>query len=150
MRAALPAACAAYCSPARRTVETAAALRLKPITEPSFREQGFGLWTGRRHGEIEAELGRQAYREFWRSPATSRPPEGESFTDQIARVGDGFTRLPAGDVALIVHSGTIRAALAIALEMRPESALRFVVDPLSLTRIDRLHGGWRVCSVNRS
>ena len=53
LRAQLPAACAAYCSPARRTVETAAALHLDPITEPSFREQGFGAWTGRRHGEIE-------------------------------------------------------------------------------------------------
>jgi alpha-ribazole phosphatase len=42
----------------------------------------------------------------------------------------------------------VRAALAIALEMAPEQALRFVIDPLSLTRIDRLAGGWRVISVN--
>ena len=150
LRAQLPAACAAYSSPARRTVETAAALHLDPITEPSFREQGFGAWTGRRHGEIEAELGRHAYEEFWRSPATNRPPQGESFNDQIARVGQGLAGLPAGDVALIVHSGTIRAVLAIALEISAESALRFVIDPLSLTRVDRLDRGWRVCSVNRS
>ena len=56
--------------------------------------------------------------------------------------------LPPGDVVLVVHSGTVRAALAIALEMAPEQALRFVIDPLSLTRIDRLAGGWRVISVN--
>ena len=31
----------------------------------------------------------------------------------------------------------------------PEQALRFVIDPLSLTRIDRLDGGWRVGSVNQ-
>jgi alpha-ribazole phosphatase len=31
----------------------------------------------------------------------------------------------------------------------PEGALRFVIDPLSLTRIDRLQQGWRVVAVNR-
>ena len=49
---------------------------------------------------------------------------------------------------LVVHSGTVRAVLAIALELAPDSALRFVIDPLSLTRIDRLDGGWRVVAVN--
>jgi alpha-ribazole phosphatase len=52
-------------------------------------------------------------------------------------------------VILVVHSGTIRAALAVALDCSAESALRFVVDPLSLTRIDRLDGSWRVGAVNR-
>jgi alpha-ribazole phosphatase len=28
-------------------------------------------------------------------------------------------------------------------------ALRFAIDPLSLTRIDRLTNGWRVVCVNR-
>jgi alpha-ribazole phosphatase len=48
-----------------------------------------------------------------------------------------------------VHSGTIRAVLAIALDLAPEQALRFVIDPLSLTRIDRLEEGWRVVAVNQ-
>jgi alpha-ribazole phosphatase len=37
----------------------------------------------------------------------------------------------------------------IALDLSPDAALRFVIDPLSLTRIDRLEGGWRVVAVNR-
>jgi alpha-ribazole phosphatase len=49
----------------------------------------------------------------------------------------------------VVHSGTVRAALAIALDLPPVAALRFAIDPLSLTRIDRLAGGWRVIGVNR-
>jgi alpha-ribazole phosphatase len=48
-----------------------------------------------------------------------------------------------------VHSGTIRAALCIALDLAPQAALRFVIDPLSFTRIDRLATGWRVVSVNQ-
>ena len=79
----------------------------------------------------------------------AEPPGGESFVDQIARASAGLAGLPAGDVALVVHSGTIRAVLAIALELTPDSALRFVIDPLSLTRIDRLQDGWRVVAVNQ-
>lgn len=136
------------CSPARRTRETALALGLDPVEDPAFREQDFGAWTGRRHNDLVAELG-DAYRDFWKSPASSRPPGGESFVDQILRATMGLARLPAGDAVLVVHSGTIRAVLAIALDLSPDSALRFAIDPLSLTRIDRLADGWRVVAVNR-
>lgn len=149
LRAELPN-CPAYCSPARRTVETARALGLAAIEEPAFREQSFGTWTGRRHSDIEAELGTAAYLEFWRAAGRNRPPQGESFVDQIARVAAGLAKLPDGDVVLVVHSGTVRAALAIALDIPPASALRFVIDPLSLTRIDRLESAWRVVAVNRT
>jgi alpha-ribazole phosphatase len=147
LRAKLPADAAQFASPSVRTLETAAALGLRPATEPNFREQNFGDWTGRRHDDLAREHGAD-YREFWRAPADSRPPGGESFADQIVRVRDGLTALPPGDVVLVVHSGTIRAALAIALGIGPEPALRFAIDPLSLTRIDRLTNGWRVVCVN--
>ncbi len=148
LKAKLPAAAFAVCSPARRTRETARGLGLDAAEDDAFREQDFGDWTGRRHNDLVAELG-EAYREFWKSPAANRPPGGESFVDQIARARTGLASLPAGDVVLVVHSGTIRAVLAVALDLAPDSALRFVIDPLSLTRIDRLENGWRVVSVNR-
>jgi alpha-ribazole phosphatase len=148
LKARLPTLALAVCSPARRTRETALTLGLDPVEEPMFREQDFGAWTGRRHDDLTAELG-EAYREFWKSPAANRPPGGESFVDQIARARAGLASLPAGDAVLVVHSGTIRAVLAIALDLAPDNALRFVIDPLSLTRIDRLDGGWRVVAVNR-
>ena len=148
LQARLPADPITVCSPARRTSETAARLGLTATQDDAFREQDFGDWTGRRHSEIEQELGEAAYRAFWKSPATNRPPGGESFADQIARVRAGLARLPAGDVVLVVHSGTIRAVLAVALDLAPELALRFVIDPLSLTRIDRLPNAWRVVAVN--
>ena len=92
----------------------------------------------------------EAYRAFWQNPASNAPPGGESFGDQVRRVAEGLARLPAGDVIVVAHSGTIRAALAIALAIAPAQALRFVVDPLSLTRIDRLAAGWQVGAVNRA
>jgi alpha-ribazole phosphatase len=148
LKAKLPPNAFAICSPARRTWETALALGLDPVKQAAFREQDFGTWTGRRHNDLVAELG-DAYRDFWKSPASNRPPGGESFVDQIFRATEGLAELPAGDVVLVVHSGTIRAALAIALDLDPDGALRFVIDPLSLTRIDRLDNGWRVVAVNQ-
>jgi alpha-ribazole phosphatase len=110
-------------------------------------EQDFGEWTGHRHDDLARDPG-AVYREFWNAPAIAKPPSGESFAEQIVRVREGFAKLPAGDVILVVHSGTVRAALAIALDLAPQAALRFAIDPLSLTRIDRVAGGWRVVGVN--
>ena len=149
LKARLPAKSHEICSPARRTRETAAALGFEAaVRHEAFREQDFGTWTGRRHDDLVAEFG-DAYRDFWKSPACNRPPDGESFVDQIGRTAAGLATLPAGDVVLVVHSGTIRAVLAIALDLSPDAALRFVIDPLSLTQIDRLDKGWRVVAVNR-
>ena len=147
LKARLPAPALAVCSPARRTRETALTLGFDPAEEPAFGEQDFGAWTGRRHDDLIAEFG-AAYQQFWKSPASNRPPGGESFVDQIDRARAGLASLPSGDAVLVVHSGTIRAVLAIALELAPDNALRFVIDPLSLTRIDRLANGWRVVAVN--
>ncbi|MBC9876741.1 histidine phosphatase family protein [Bradyrhizobium sp. INPA01-394B] len=148
LRSCLPRGAASYASPARRTVETARALGLAPELVPEFGEQDFGDWTGRKHDELAA-AGGEAYADFWCDPAHGRPPGGESFKDQIARVQLGLTSVNAGAATLVVHSGTIRAALCIALDLTPQAALRFVIDPLSLTRIDRLATGWRIVSVNQ-
>jgi alpha-ribazole phosphatase len=148
LRRCLPRGAASYASPARRTVETARALGLEPELLPEFGEQDFGDWTGRRHDELGADGG-EAYARFWSDPARGRPPGGESFEEQVARVRQGLARISIGSATLVVHSGTIRAVLCIALDLTPQAALRFVIDPLSLTRIDRLATGWRVVSVNQ-
>lgn len=148
LRQQLPQGAASYASPSRRTVDTARTLELDPILVSEFREQDFGEWTGQRHDDLAA-AGGEGYRKFWSDPVRSQPPGGESFEDQIARVRQGLGQIATGSATLVVHSGTIRAALCIALDLTPESALRFVIDPLSLTRIDRLSTGWRVVSVNQ-
>ena len=148
VRAQLPARHLAISSPARRARETAASLGLLVSSDPAFSEQDFGDWTGRTHEEIRRDS-EAVYDKFWRAPASNRPPGGESFVELIARVSGGIEALPAGDVVIVAHAGTIRAALAVALEPPPERALRFVIDPLSLTRLDRLDDAWRIVAVNR-
>jgi alpha-ribazole phosphatase len=130
LRAQLPNPHVAISSPARRARETAAALGLAASQDPSFSEQDFGDWTGRTHEEIRRDS-EAVYDEFWRAPASNRPPGGESFVEQIARVRGGIEALPAGEVILVAHAGRIRAAIAMALELSPERALRFVINPLS-------------------
>lgn len=147
LREKLPKGAAQFASPSRRTLQTAAALGLNPVSDPNLLEQDFGDWTGRRHDDLAREFG-VAYHDFWKAPGENRPPNGESFADQIVRMRDALAALPSGDVVAVAHSGTVRAALAIALGIAPESALRFKVDPLSLTRIDRVEGGWSVVCVN--
>jgi alpha-ribazole phosphatase len=57
------------------------------------------------------------------------------------------------DIIAVTHGGTIRAALAEALDLSPEAALAFTIDNCSLTRLERFDGageghGWRVAAVN--
>jgi alpha-ribazole phosphatase len=58
------------------------------------------------------------------------------------------------DIIAVAHGGTIRAALALALDLHPEAALALTIENCSLTRIDRIDGpgmghGWRVVRVNQ-
>ena len=56
------------------------------------------------------------------------------------------------DIVAVVHGGTIRAALSIALGIEPERALGFSIDTCSVTRLDHLKGAseaWRIVAVNQ-
>lgn len=155
----------------RRTRETAEAVlphfvtgdRAEPelIAEPAFAEQNFGSWQGMTFNELKAHLG-GGFDEFWANPAKARPPEGESFADVIARVAraiDHMNNQFAGrDIVAFGHGGSIRAALAHALDVDADAALSFRIDNCSLTRIDHVMGNgrpapgavrpWRVTAVN--
>jgi alpha-ribazole phosphatase len=76
----------------------------------------------------------------------------------IERVSRAIHRLveihPGDDIIAVVHGGTIRAALALALGLDPEASLAFTIENCSITRIDHIDGpgmghGWRVVTVNR-
>ena len=63
------------------------------------------------------------------------------------------------DIVVVAHGGSIRAAVALALDLDPEKALALTVDNCSLTRLDHIAGAagshaadgahsWRVGQLN--
>lgn len=132
-------------------LEAAGMLLPPPIVEPDLIEQDFGRWQGRSWMDLEAAKDPDLAA-FWVDPAGTAPPGGESFAAMIGRVAGALENLTAAqagrDILAIVHAGTVRAALATALDISPAQALRFSVHPLSLTRLDATSDGWRVEMVN--
>lgn len=155
----LPADAVWIVTPRQRTRQTATALHpaTEPLVEPDLAEQDFGVWEGMSHDGV-ALWHPEGSRRFWAAPATETPPKGESFATVMARVAGAVQRLtaahPGRDLVAVIHAGSIRAALALALDLSPEAALRLRIDPWSLTRIDHFAtgegeaGAWAVNGVN--
>lgn len=145
-----------------RAKDTAAHLHpdSTPTIEPLFAEQDFGDWAGLSWDSVATLDGAAA---FWDAPATTAPPNGESFADVCRRVAGAIERRNAelitsgGDIVAVAHAGPIRAALALALALPAERALALDVANLSLSRLDHLAGDsprtrrgghWRVVGHN--
>lgn len=153
----LPAPARWVTTPLQRTRHTAAAIfaagypEAEPEIEPRLAEQHLGAWQGISHEALTERLTHPPH-PFWPHGAEERPPGGESIGDVIARVGPAIESLAdrhAGhDVVVVAHGGTIRAALAHAMGLSADQALRFSVKNLSLTRLERQGRQWRVASVN--
>jgi alpha-ribazole phosphatase len=151
-------------TPLRRTRETAEAIgaagyALPPMqVVPGLIEQHFGSWQGRTYEEMKASA-ESAYHRFWLTPAASVPPGGESFEHLMHRVARAIDELNvehAGrDIVAVTHGGTIRAAVAHALRLDPEAALRVDVFNTHLTRLehfaatDRHPPAWRAIVINQ-
>lgn len=132
-------------SPAVRCRQTAGALwRDRPHDlDQRLWEQDFGAWEGTPYADLP-DLGPLAGDAL----AAHRPPGGESFVDVCQRIGPAVQEMvAAGDVTVVAHAGTVRAALALAVG--PTAALAFEIAPLSVTRLRALPGGgWAIAEVN--
>jgi alpha-ribazole phosphatase len=148
-----------------RTRQTAAAILAaangrhdgaQPIAIPELAEQHLGVWQGMERKPFYAER-RVGTHTLWFGPADERPPGGESFVDLVERVRPIIERLTiehrGRDIVAVTHGGTIKVALLVALGLEPQTALSFLVENCSLTRLDHLQpegtpGFWRVGGVN--
>jgi alpha-ribazole phosphatase len=140
-----------------RTQATAAAIFAagypeQPLSiQPDLAEQSLGEWQGLSHEAVVERLLHPAH-PFWPHAAIEQPPGGESFADLQARVApvmEGLAEAHSGeDVVIVAHGGSIRAALAHALDLDAHQALTFSIKNLSLTRLEKHGPDWRVVSVN--
>lgn len=92
-------ACAEAIAGAARTV----------TIDPRWREMDFGAWDGL----ATAEIDQAALARFWNDPDQHAPPEGESWSQLLARIGAALPMLPAEPTLIVTHGGAIRAALAL-------------------------------------
>lgn len=140
----------AVSSPALRCRQTAAALFGDCDTDARLWEQDFGAHDGLPFADLP-DLGTLS------STALSRhaAPGGESFADLCARCAPALAAHGAqahreGPLALVVHAGVIRAALALVIGSVP-GALAFEVATLSVTRLRcGAEGPVSVVEVNRA
>ncbi|GBR05740.1 histidine phosphatase family protein [Asaia siamensis] len=153
----LPADAQWVVSPLKRAQDTAKAIfaagyGTRNLTiEPRFTEQSMGEWHNLPHEELPLKL-RQTAHNFWSLSASEQPPGGESMLDVCARVGHALDELAdrseGQDSVVVSHGGAIRAAISHALSVHPDTALRFSIQNLSLSILERINGVWRVVTVN--
>lgn len=144
-----------------RAIKTAETLRAhgadwrEPLREPRFNEQHFGQWQGLTYADIAANHGDNHL--FWLGPPTNRPPGGESFVDLMQRASAAILEInerhKGRDIVAVTHGGTIRAALALAMGLGADAAVRFEAENVSLTLIEHYEQAdpdhaWRIVFTN--
>ncbi len=111
--------------------------------DPDLREANLGILQGRLGHEVSALLGDDAA--YARRRIDARPPGGESPLEvrrrarRFARRLDArLTSLPPGAVVVVGHGGSLRALVAVLLDLPPAAgwAFRFVNCGLTVVEID--------------
>lgn len=157
LAARLPETPAWYVTPLSRTQRTARAIQEAGYPETSWRiepgliEQDMGKWQGLPHADLPPKLQLPAH-VFWSISASEVPPGGESMEQVCTRVAATLERLAdthdGQDIVVVSHGGAIRAAVAHALGVGAETALRLSVQNLSVTILERHPLLWRAVAVN--
>ena len=110
---------AVYCSPLRRTRDTAALVaiphRLEPIEHAGLREIDHGHWEGLTRSEVESRF-HDEYARWEEDPFTFAPDGGECGLDVMARALPVIRRIVethrGQNVVVVSHKATIRLVIS--------------------------------------
>jgi broad specificity phosphatase PhoE len=140
---------AAYCSPARRCRQTAAALGLDPRIDADLRDGDVGRWAGRTLTDVE-ESEPDAIAAWLTDPAVA-PHGGESVDEVLARARGWLRALPAvtGTVVAVTHPAVVRAVVIDAIAATAASFWRIDVAPLEQTILTGGRGRWTLRATGR-
>ena len=150
-----PRPVAVYASPLERARETAApialALGARVRTEKGLVDLDVGDWTGM---SIKRAARRREWTAVQRWPAGFSFPNGESFSELIARATDAVGRLvrahPGDTVVAVSHADPIRALVATAAGVPLDLFQRLVVSTCSVSAVRYSPDGPRVLCMNAS
>ncbi len=117
---------AVYCSPMKRTVETATIVArpqgLMPIPRDGLREINHGRWESMRRGDVEAQFPEE-YAAWEEDPFIYAPLEGESGLSVMARampvIREIVLKHRDENVAVVSHKATIRLIISSLLGFDP-------------------------------
>lgn len=117
---------AVYCSPLKRTVETATIIvrphDLTPITRAGLREIDHGRWESLRRIDVEAQFPEE-YAAWEEDPFTYAPLNGESGLSVMARalpvIREVVLKHTDENVAIVSHKATIRLIISSLLGFDP-------------------------------
>jgi broad specificity phosphatase PhoE len=125
----------AWTSPALRARQTAAALSLNPIVNPSLRDCDYGSWAGRTLADVQAE--EPAKVAVWLSDAKAAPHGGEALFDLFQRIAAWMNERigEKGRAIAVTHVAVIRAALLHVLQAPASSFWRIDIEPLSMVQL---------------
>jgi broad specificity phosphatase PhoE len=110
---------AIYCSPMRRTLETASIIgephQLAPISRPALREIDHGHWEGLTRQDVESRF-KDEYARWEEDPFSSAPSGGECGVDVMARalpIVRAIVEAHHGQQVVVVsHKATIRLVIS--------------------------------------
>ncbi|HTP11292.1 MAG TPA: histidine phosphatase family protein [Anaerolineae bacterium] len=117
---------AVYCSPMKRTAETAAIVatphRLTPIPRDGLREINHGRWESLQRSEVEAQFPAE-YAAWEEDPFIYAPQDGESGLSVMARalpvIREVVLNHVGENVAVVSHKATIRLIISSLLGFDP-------------------------------
>ena len=125
-------------SPATRALDTA---RLSGFPDaeldPDLRERGYGEFEGLTTDEVRARGPEWSGWSVW----TGATPGGESLDAAAVRAARVVARADgaAGDVLLFGHGHELRILAAVALDLDPGAAARFILSPATVSVIGSEH-----------
>lgn len=128
------------CSPLQRCQafarEASETLDLELEVKQGLKELSFGDLEGMRPADAWKQYP-ELLSNMWNDPASHTPPNGESFTSFVKRIGQSLEEIVKQDkqhLLLVVHGGVVRASLFHLLKMGASSTFRIDIPYASLTR----------------
>jgi len=137
---------AAWCAPARRCLDTATALGLRPRIEPELRDLDHGRWQGHSLDDIAARdpAGMRA----WLTDPDAAPHGGETVRELLDRIRVWLHARPSTSdtIIAVTHPAVVRAAIVAALHADAAGFWRIDVSPLTETVLIGAETRWTLRS----
>ncbi len=147
---------ACFSSPLKRATETAELIlkasgnSIPIITLPELMERNFGDWEGKSIDDLQL-LFLNDFSQWLAAHQIPAPPNGESMDELMKRVERGLDQILAvkeGNVLVVGHSGSIKAAICIFFRLPLSSFVRMRIDNAGLTILEIEDGRIRLIQFN--